>query len=181
MTAPSRGERGVSPSLNTFDNTGEVRATVLTVMGEVTHALTSEGSDASEDGTGRGTPIIAFSHTAGLDLQTSEDVTPSVLAGHDRMPSVSYEDPSQAADPLRSVVVRRLTPIEVERLQDLPDDWTAKGVLDDGRVKRMPDSARYRQCGNGLTTAIPETIMGRILEVEAAFAAGSAAPSLPLD
>ena len=54
--------------MNTFDNTGEVRATVLTVMGEVTHALTSEGSDASEDGTGRGTPIIAFSHTAGLAL-----------------------------------------------------------------------------------------------------------------
>lgn len=33
---------------------------VLTIGGDVTHALTSEGHDASEDGTGRGTPIIAF-------------------------------------------------------------------------------------------------------------------------
>jgi DNA (cytosine-5)-methyltransferase 1 len=32
---------------------------MVCVTGERTHTLTSEGSDASEDGTGRGTPIVA--------------------------------------------------------------------------------------------------------------------------
>lgn len=36
------------------------RAQVRSVLGTHTHALTAEGHDASEDGTGRGTPIVAF-------------------------------------------------------------------------------------------------------------------------
>jgi DNA (cytosine-5)-methyltransferase 1 len=35
-------------------------ATDLVVQPQISHALTSEGADASEDGMGRGTPIIAF-------------------------------------------------------------------------------------------------------------------------
>src|SRR5690606_15586273 len=31
------------------------------VTGETSHSLTAEGADASEDGTGRGTPVICFS------------------------------------------------------------------------------------------------------------------------
>jgi len=45
--------------------------------------------------------------------------------------------------------VRRLTPLECERLQGLPDGWTESGA--DGR--KISDSARYRAIGNGL--AIP--------------------------
>lgn len=45
----------VSPSLGTTtDGMG-----VICTTGHVTHALTHEGADASEDGTGRGTPIVA--------------------------------------------------------------------------------------------------------------------------
>jgi len=32
----------------------------LCVTGQITHALTTEGADASEDGTGRGTPVVCF-------------------------------------------------------------------------------------------------------------------------
>jgi DNA (cytosine-5)-methyltransferase 1 len=141
----------VSPTLNASENHSDVRATVLTVMGDVTHTLTSEGSDGidgSEDGTGRGTPIVAFSHTAGLDLTPSEDVTPPVMAGHDRMPS----DAGHA-------VVRRLTPMECERLQGFPDGWTD--------IPGTSDSARYRQMGNAVTIQVIEWIGHRIVAVEA--------------
>lgn len=37
----------------------QVDQLVVGVLGDHTHALTAEGSDASEDGTGRGTPIVA--------------------------------------------------------------------------------------------------------------------------
>ena len=59
---------GVSPTLNTSDNTGDVRATILVapvpdvavgVLRETAHTLTADGSDGSEDGTGRGTPVVS--------------------------------------------------------------------------------------------------------------------------
>jgi site-specific DNA-cytosine methylase len=148
---------GVSPTLNAFDNGGDSRATVLTVLGEVTHTLTSEGSDGSEDGTGRGTPIVAFSHSAGIDLQVSEDATPSVLAGHDRMPSVQS-----------GPQVRRLTPVECERLQGLPDDWTAWGLTESGERVAISDSARYRMVGNGVAVPVVEWVAAGVVAVESA-------------
>jgi len=48
--------------------------------GDHTHTLTAEGFDASEDGTGRGTPIVAFgSKDHGADA--SFDVCPTLRAG----------------------------------------------------------------------------------------------------
>jgi site-specific DNA-cytosine methylase len=141
------------------DPESEAQATVSTVLGDVTHTLTSDGSDASEDGTGRGTPIVAFSHSAGIDLQASEDVAPAVLAGHDRMPNVSVDAGAQ---------VRRLTPVEVERLQGLPDDWTAWGLTETGERVAISDSARYRMVGNGVAVPVVEWVAVGIVGVESA-------------
>ena len=53
--------------------------------------------------------------------------------------------------------IRRLTPIECERLQGFPDDWTA-GVS---------DTQRYKMMGNAVTVNVIEAIGRRILETEA--------------
>jgi DNA (cytosine-5)-methyltransferase 1 len=50
--------------------------------------------------------------------------------------------------------VRRLTPRECERLQALPDDWTAHGA----------DSKRYAALGDAVTANVAEWIGRRILE-----------------
>lgn len=53
-------------------------------------------------------------------------------------------------------IVRRLTPLECERLQGFPDGWTDIGAWTDtkGQVhKESSDSARYRALGNSI--AIP--------------------------
>ena len=47
-------------------------------------------------------------------------------------------------------VVRRLTPLECERLQGFPDDWSKYGKYEDGKVKPLSDSARYRLQGNSI-------------------------------
>lgn len=107
----------VTPTLNAFDNATETRATVVGVMGDVAHTLTNEGHDASEDGTVRGTPVVAS-------------------------PAIG---------------VRRLTPVECERLQGFPDGWT------DGQA----DSNRYRQMGNAVTVPVAEWIGHRLMEVTA--------------
>lgn len=60
----------------------------------------------------------------------------------------------------QSVIVRRLTPIECERLQGWPDNHTLPRA--DGKTN--PDSTRYRMVGNGVTSNVAEFI-GRHLAI----------------
>lgn len=63
---------------------------------------------------------------------------------------------------LTSAGVRRLTPRECERLQGWPDDftrWTADG-------REIPDSHRYRLCGNGVASPCAEYIGHRLVAVD---------------
>ena len=59
--------------------------------------------------------------------------------------------------------VRRLMPIECERLQGLPDDWTKHGRKPDGATYEQSDSARYRMIGNGGAVPVVEWIGRRIM------------------
>jgi len=49
--------------------------------------------------------------------------------------------------------IRRLTPVECERLQGFPDQHTAYGNYD-GEVKPMSNTQRYKQCGNAVTVDV---------------------------
>ena len=57
--------------------------------------------------------------------------------------------------------IRRLTPIECERLQGFPDDHTAYGNYD-GEVKPMSNNQRYKQCGNAVTVDVVSAIATKI-------------------
>ena len=50
------------------------------------------------------------------------------------------------------MVVRRLTPLECERLQGYPDGWTGIGEWRDrkGKLHKDADSPRYKACGNSI-------------------------------
>lgn len=54
--------------------------------------------------------------------------------------------------------VRRLTPLECERLMGWPDDHTR--WADDGT--EIPDGSRYRLCGNGVVASVAAWIGGRL-------------------
>ena len=54
--------------------------------------------------------------------------------------------------------VRRLTPLEAERLQGLPDGWT---LIDH---KTCSDSARYKAIGNGMAQPCADWIIKRLVE-----------------
>lgn len=58
-------------------------------------------------------------------------------------------------------MVRRLTPLETERLQGFPDGWTnvSTSILDPERL----DSARYHACGNAVTVDVVQWIGQRII------------------
>lgn len=57
----------------------------------------------------------------------------------------------------QSYRIRRLTPIECERLQGFPDNHTEYGNYD-GEVKKMSNSQRYKQCGNAVTVNVVQAV-----------------------
>jgi DNA (cytosine-5)-methyltransferase 1 len=147
----------------------------------VTHSLRGEGFDASEDGTGRGVPIIPIcfdprqtdvlvhgDRSGALDAQfpgpaiafscknygndAATDLTPSLRAmGHMDSRPNGGGQMAIASD----VAVRRLTPRECERLQGFPDDYT----LLDGTT---PDGPRYKSIGLSMPVDVMEWIGARL-------------------
>lgn len=57
--------------------------------------------------------------------------------------------------------VRRLVPVECERLMGWPDDWTRWRA--DG--KEQSDSQRYKQCGNGVASPVATWVGKRVMGV----------------
>lgn len=63
--------------------------------------------------------------------------------------SLNYQNPIIVKD-----YVRRLTPLECERLQGLPDNWTEGGS----------DTARYRAIGNGMAQPCADYVMSQVIK-----------------
>jgi len=57
--------------------------------------------------------------------------------------------------------IRRLTPIECERLQGFPDNHTSLGDYD-GDVKPVSNTQRYKQCGNAVTVDVVKAVAERL-------------------
>jgi len=55
-----------------------------------------------------------------------------------------------------------LTPVECERLQGFPDNWTKYGVFN-GQVKEISDTQRYKCIGNAVSVPIVKLVMRRLL------------------
>ena len=67
---------------------------------------------------------------------------------------------------LTPMAVRRLTPVECERLQGFPDNWSRiswKGKPEE----QCPDGPRYKACGNSMAVPVMRWIGERIAEADA--------------
>jgi len=84
-----------------------------------------------------------------------EEVSPTLnaMTGGNRQPCVA-----------RNTIVRRLTPLECERLQGLPDNYTQ--IPYRGKPKEeCPVSKRYEACGRAMSINVMEWLGTRIKEV----------------
>lgn len=110
--------------------------------------------DAESAAGGHLLPAIGFSHTQGLDPQASEERTPTLRSNGGGM--AANVGPA----------VRRLTPLECERLQGWPEvdgrGWT--DIPWNGK-EHAPDSKRYAAAGNGVTSTVAYWIAARLAEV----------------
>lgn len=91
------------------------------------------------------------------------DVSPTLSTDHN--PAV-YEIAGNTEDShMDGLTVRRLTPLECERLQGFPDGWT--DIPWRGR-ERAPDGPRYKALGNSMAVPVMRWIGERIRMVEEA-------------
>ena len=129
---------------------GEVR------IGEVTNTLNTN-SNAS----GRNTPMVAQPYVGGVDYEnnahTMDEPTGPLLKG----------SPTGGGRPLPAIAtamqVRRLTPVECERLQGFPDNYTN---IPWRNKPESPDGPRYKAMGNSMAVPVMRWIGERIQALE---------------
>lgn len=159
----------------------------------VAHSLRGEGFDASEDGTGRGTPIVPICFNSREDPDVTGDRAGALGSSSPQaqavawwiMPQNSGRDfkarPVDVAQPVMAggpvggnqggdyiqqhSAVRRLTPTECERLQGFPDGYTA--IPWRGKpAEQCPDGPRYKGLGNSKCTKVVRWLGERISAVD---------------
>ena len=148
----------------------------------VAHTLRGDGFDASEDGTGRGTPLVLVpavhqtlvgrsSRGGGQTNSPGHNADEAIVAfgwqnaAAQGMPVDTISptlDKSKHPATASAAAVRRLMPVECERLQGFPADYT----LVPHRGKPAADGPRYKAIGNSWAVNCARWIGQRIAFVD---------------
>ena len=94
-----------------------------------------------------------------------EGQAPTLTCTHGGEPVVCYSDSLNGNNVVRvRYIVRRLTPLECERLQGFPDGWTDIGeyINSKGKKCKTSDAARYKALGNSIALPSWRWVLKRI-------------------
>lgn len=122
---------------------------------QVTHSLRADGFDASEDGTGRGTPLVTTFNLRGREGGAMPESDPDGLC------NLRAASGGSSRTYVASMAVRRLLPTECEALQGFPRNYTAVTY----RGKPAADGNRYRALGNSMAVPVIRWLGERIAMV----------------
>ena len=110
------------------------------------------------------TPNLGISQSSGLDRhavyarqRVDEFRGDDIASTQSARQSKDATDLVVEPDRQYAQLIRRLTPLECERLQGFPDNWT--------NIPGASDSARYRALGNSVPVPCVEFIMKSLNEV----------------
>lgn len=136
-------EASINDTLNIFDN-GEVRTPTLIVEN---HSQDTRWK-IKKDGI----------------FQT---LSSSMGTGGNNLPMVIEDIKTRKEKSMNEMIVRRLTPMECERLQGFPDHWTDIGEWIDSKGKKHKDadSPRYKALGNSIALPFWEWMADRMCQV----------------
>lgn len=158
---------------------------LITPENETTHTLRGEGFDASEEGSGRGTPLVPMifdplnnkadevatslgtncGGSTGRRIAFTQNQAGDILSG-DVAPAMGTNQNATGRNTPKAMIgsaVRRLTPRECERLQGFPDDYT---LIPYG-TKVAADGPRYKALGNSMAVPCMAWLGQRIEMVDA--------------
>lgn len=98
-----------------------------------------------------------------------ENVTGALTSGTPKGEDfrIVLEETAKVVEPDAGSVVRRLTPLECERLQGFPDGWTDIGEWVDtkGKKHKDADSPRYKALGNSIALPFWDWMAQRMVSV----------------
>jgi len=145
----------VMPTMNAFDN-GDVRTTILIKAYDEFNDSLSDTHHTLRSGTKQSTGVLITEEEDMATLMRMREGKP----GGGKGPLISEDKSLTIATAndqtlLNNGTVRRLTPVECERLQGFPDDWTAG----------QSDSSRYKQMGNAVAVPVVEWVIGNICDI----------------
>lgn len=103
----------------------------------------------------RSSDLVAFKRNASVShhMPIGKNITPTLVRG---------DGGGEIVISGSLIGVRRLTPIECERLQGFPDGWTA--FCENGKL--VSDSARYQMLGNAVCVPVAKWIGERIVKFD---------------
>jgi len=150
-------EGGVVPTMNAFDN-GDTRATTIIFYGNRVADIRLQDDKINtlqaRMGTGgNNMPMVAHPISGNVIGRQDHNGPNGKSFGEDGDPMFTLTSTDRHAV-ANSMLVRRLTPLECERLQGFPDGWTADQV----------DTHRYKQMGNAVAVPVVEWIIQGIAD-----------------
>lgn len=152
-------EDEVSPTIRSSESGSNQVPDILCQYGDVAGALTARHD--SSPCADRGMSIVYENHAQDSRVKPCGECGPQLNAkagtGGGNLPLVQECFPATA--------VRRLLPVECERLMGFPDNWTRipwRGKPEE----QCPDSPRYKACGNSMCVNVMRWIGMRIEYVE---------------
>lgn len=139
---PACNQGGIAVVQQAFDMTHA--CDVIRECGEIVPSL------QARMGTGGNQVPLTYQDVTGM-------LSPGAHAG-------SYNGQDAETYPVQNMVVRRLTPLECERLQGFPDGWTNIGDYTDstGKKRKTSDSPRYKALGNSIALPFWRWMFGRM-------------------
>lgn len=141
----------------------------MTVTGGVTHTLTSEGADASEDGTGRGTPIVvqAVNENQRGEITTTDVMAP--LSGGGGKPGQGYAAVMYAPETAATVTSGTSSPGVSAPGRRQEDDHNVVAFMHTAGLDPQASSviAPTIKAGHDtMPSVLTETIVRRLTELE---------------
>ena len=153
-------DEGISPTLNTMQ--GGNRQPFVAMR----WTRTAKGREARKEAMAKGKDYTPFSG-GHRTLTSAKDDTIGTIT------SQAIAKDSLLGNGDR---IRRLTPLEAERLMSWPDDWTKYGIFPVGDHKKenrkplqewvkkeISDTQRYKMCGNGVVSEVVKEIVKNLL------------------
>jgi DNA (cytosine-5)-methyltransferase 1 len=145
----------IFPIATSFKNTVETSEEGLIVYDGHHKKFTKElGTLTGRENRRGGSWIIMLSHTKANIKQRLQK----------RFETWTLDGTSTKMAVVDSLKIRRLTPVECERLQGFPDGWTEFGITKDGKTIKISDTQRYRLLGNAVTVNVVEFLGLKLYE-----------------
>ena len=162
-TRRGRVGKGVAQTLDTAVNQGVVQPKIVSytrdAKGKVTNRNLKDEANTIHSSVGGGGSTDQFVQPVqlGQSSQTFAHKSGTIIGKENQDAFTIRSSNPNGVSLSEKARVRRLTPIECERLQGFPDNHTEYGDYD-GEIVKVSNTQRYKQCGNAVTVDVVQAV-----------------------